>query len=212
MDIEATSGSKNEAPLSLHRRVRERVHEEVTRTATPHSWLTRLPLSGVLAYLLAKHLTDFSYSSLVGGIDLVMHEAGHLFFVWFGSDILTVLGGTLFQILCPLAVGAAFLRQKDYYGISVALFWIGINLAEIAPYVADARTQLLPLVSPFPGAPIHDWGFLLGRAGLLDHDQLVARAFHDAGIVTMAAGLIWGLWILKTMYEARSRISECIAS
>ena len=129
-----------------------------------------------------------------------MHEGGHLFFMWFGSDLLTVAGGTLFQILIPLAVGIMFFRNGDPLGVAVAVFWLGLNLAEVAPYVADARTQYLPLLSPFPGAPVHDWNYLLGRAGLLEQDRLVAKAFRHGGIAAMTTALILSGWVLREMW------------
>ena len=152
-----------------------------------------------LLWLYVRYLTDPSPSSIVSGIDLIMHEGGHLFFMWFGNDVLTVAGGTLFQILIPLAVAAMFYRHGDPLGVAVALFWCGLNLAEVAPYVADARSQLLPLVSPFPGAPVHDWNFLLRRADLLEQDHLVAKAFRHAGIATMTASLVLAGWVLRQM-------------
>ncbi|NNM34214.1 MAG: hypothetical protein HKO53_14155, partial [Gemmatimonadetes bacterium] len=91
-----------------------------------------------LLWLYFSYLTDPSPSSIVSGIDLVMHEGGHLFFMWFGSDMLTVAGGTLFQTLIPLGVGLMFYRNGDPLGVAVALFWMGLNLAEVAPYAADA--------------------------------------------------------------------------
>lgn len=156
-----------------------------------------------LVWLFLDYLGDSSPSSIVSGIDLIMHEGGHLFFMWFGNDLLTVGGGTLFQILIPVGIGVMFFRNGDPLAVAVAVFWVGLNLAEIAPYAADARSQLLPLVSPFPGAPVHDWTYLLGRAGLLQQDQLVGKAFRHAGIATMAGALVLSGWVLNEMRTGR---------
>ena len=40
---------------------------------------------------------DSEYESIFGGINLAIHEGGHLFFMGFGSDFLAVAGGTLLQ-------------------------------------------------------------------------------------------------------------------
>ncbi len=152
-----------------------------------------------LMWLYWLYLRDPSPSSIVSGIDLVMHEGGHLFFIWLGNDVLTVAGGTLFQTAIPLAVAAMFYRNGDPFAVAVALFWLGLNLVEVATYVADARAQLLPLVSPFPGAPVHDWNYLLGRAGLLEQDGLVAKAVRHGGIAVMTGSLLLGGYVFREM-------------
>ena len=142
---------------------------------------------------------DSEYQSIFGGINLAIHEGGHLFFMWFGSDFLAVTGGTLLQCLCPIVTGIMFYKQRDFFAIALACFWLGTNLAHIAPYAADARAQLLPLVSPFPGAPGHDWNYLLGGLGLLRQDQIIGGAFQIAGILTMGVGFLGGIWLLRVM-------------
>ena len=48
---------------------------------------------------------DYEYHFL-DGVNLAFHEAGHLFFAFFGQT-LQFLGGTLGQLLFPLALSAA---------------------------------------------------------------------------------------------------------
>ena len=71
-------------------------------------------------------------------------------------------------------------------------------------YAADARAQMVPLVSPFGGAPGHDWNYLLGTLGLLGRDQVIRGTFHVAGILTMGAGLLGAVWVLRVM----ARVNE----
>ena len=167
-------------------------------------WWYRAPLLLPLAWILYRHLGAEDYSSIFGGLNLAIHEAGHMLFTWSGSDFLTVAGGTFFQCLCPVFAGVMFYRQKDFFAITVALFWLGTNFAHIAPYAADARAQLLPLVSPFSGAPGHDWNYLLGTLGLLPRDQMVGGAFRATGMLTMGASLVAGVWVLRIMAEVAS--------
>jgi hypothetical protein len=164
-------------------------------------WWYRAPLLLPLAWILYRHTESEAYASIFEGLNLVIHEAGHLVFMWSGSDFLTVAGGTLLQCLCPILAGIMFYRQRDFFAIAVSLFWLGTNFAHIAPYAADARAQLLPLVSPASGAPGHDWNYLLGTLGLLRQDQAVGAAFRGAGLLTMAAGVAAGVWVLRVMAE-----------
>ncbi|MDH3224503.1 MAG: hypothetical protein OEO23_12365 [Gemmatimonadota bacterium] len=165
-----------------------------------------------LAWLFWQYVRDPSPSSIVSGIDLVMHEGGHLFFIWLGSDLLTVAGGTLFQTAIPVAVAVMFRRNGDPFAVAVALFWLGLNLVEVATYVADARAQLLPLVSPFPGAPVHDWNYLLRRAGLLEQDRLVAKAFRHGGIAVMTGSLLLGVHVLRKMGRQSPEQEDALSS
>lgn len=121
-------------------------------------------------------------------LDLPIHETGHLVFGW-GGEVLAALGGTLFQLIMPLAFVGYFWRGRDRHAASVALWWVGQNCWNIARYVADARAQALPLV----GGGEHDWAFLLATWGRLERDQVIARDIRFAGWV-LVGGAIWLGW------------------
>lgn len=179
--------------------MRMHIHEATTEASREKVWWYRAPLLIPFAWILFRHLMDSEYGSIFAGLDVAIHEGGHLFFMWFGSDFLTVAGGTLLQCLCPIATGIMFYKQRDFFAIGIACFWLGTNFAHIAPYAADARAQMLPLVSPFQGAPGHDWNYLLDTLGLLGQDQVIGGAFQVAGILTMGVGLFGAVWVLRVM-------------
>ena len=69
--------------------------------------------------------------------NLPFHEAGHIIFRPFGSYI-TSLGGTLGQLLMPLiCMGVLLVKTRDPFGASVALWWVGENFLDIAPYMNE---------------------------------------------------------------------------
>lgn len=145
----------------------------------------RLALTGALAvYGVWCGLTPSRFH-LPDALNLAIHETGHLVFGW-GGDVLTALGGTLFQLILPLAFVVSFWRNQDRHAASVALWWVGQNFWNIARYIADARAQALPLV----GGGEHDWTFLLATWGKLDQDLTLAR---DARFVAWAIVLtsVW---------------------
>ena len=176
-----------------------RFHDAATEAVRGKVWWYRIPLLIPFVWIFCRHLANPEYGSIFAGINLAIHEGGHLFFMWFGNDFLAVAGGTMLQCLCPVVTGIMFHKQRDFFAIGVACFWLGTNFAHIAPYAADARAQMLPLVSPFPGAPGHDWNYLLGALGLLRLDHVIGGAFRVAGIVTMGAGLFGSSWVLRVM-------------
>ena len=95
----------------------------------------------------------------------------------------------MLQMSVPLAFVAYFVRHHDGHAASVALWWVAQNCWNVARYVADARSQNLPLV----GGGEHDWAYLLGRAGWLSKDRDLAQAIHFLGVVLLAASVVWGI-------------------
>ena len=182
--------------------MRVRIHDATTEASRGKVWWYRAPLLIPFAWVFFRHLVDSEYGSIFAGLNLAIHEGGHLFFMWFGSDFLTVAGGTILQCLCPIATGIMFYKQRDLFAIGIACFWLGTNFAHIAPYAADARAQMLPLVSTFQGASGHDWNYLLATLGLLRQDRVIGGAFQVAGILTMGAGFLGSLWVLRVMATA----------
>jgi hypothetical protein len=120
-------------------------------------------------------------------LDLAIHETGHLVFA-FGGETLTLLGGTLFQLLVPAAFAVALWRQGDRHGATVPLWWLGQNCWNISVYIKDAQAQVLPLV----GGGEHDWAVLLDRWGWLEQDQALGRAVFLLGVVLYWVALVAG--------------------
>lgn len=145
-----------------------------------------------------RSLNDYEYWTIFGGITLVVHEAGHVIFSPFG-EMLTVEGGSIAQLAAPLVVMLLFLRQREYFGISVAFAWLSISLTDLATYIGDARDQILPLVSMGSGDPIHDWHFILGHFGMLGDDHALARFTRLLSIASLAVALACGAWLCNAM-------------
>ena len=125
--------------------------------------------------------------------NLVFHEAGHVVFLPFGR-FMTVLGGSLLQVLVPVICAGAFLLQHgNRFACAVSLWWAGENLVDLGPYIADARALQLPLIGGRTGAEVegHDWEYLLTTVGLMSWDVPLGRLAHFAGSVIMLAALAW---------------------
>ncbi|MDO9271038.1 MAG: zinc ribbon domain-containing protein [Methylobacter sp.] len=141
-------------------------------------------------------------NSFLHQVNLPFHEAGHIIFRPFGAFI-TSLGGTLGQLLMPsICTGALLLKTRDPFGASVALWWVGENFLDIAPYMNDARAGQLPLLGGNFGhsAPygFHDWQYLLTESGLLQYDHFLAKAVFAMGSAIMLLSLLGcGLLLIK---------------
>jgi hypothetical protein len=150
----------------------------------------RLGLLVLLAVYGVLCLRDPMAGHIIDSVDLAIHETGHLVFSPFG-EVIQFAGGTLFQLIVPITFLVYFRRyapRRDDFAASVMLWWIAVNLWNIAVYMGDARTQALPLV----GGGEHDWAYLFGRAGLLAHDTSIAQTVSGIGTLIFLIALIRG--------------------
>ena len=151
--------------------------------------------------------------ALVDNVNLPIHETGHIVFSPFG-ELVTALGGTLFQLIVPAVFLGYFLRRKDQFSASVALWWIAENCWNIAVYVADAQAQELPLV----GGGEHDWAFILAELDVLQQDARIAAMVRFAGTVLFVAAILWGYASSADMprtvvdVDARAEVAACESS
>lgn len=132
--------------------------------------------------------TGQQWVHVIDSANLAFHEAGHLIYGVFGHR-LAVYGGTLGQLTFPLIAAWTFYRQKSTLSFAVALIWLGENFFNIARYMADARSQELPLV----GGGDHDWTEIFSRWGVLDSDTLLAGFVRLLGW-GIVCGALWWLW------------------
>lgn len=178
--------------------------------ATGKWWWARLPLSLYFGVVFSRHVFGTGpYRSLFDGINLGIHELGHAVFRPFG-EFMHMSGGTILQLAAPVAAGIVFLRQRDYFGISVALCWLATNFWGVAEYVGDARALKLDLVAPGMGVMpageggiLHDWNHLLGPMGLLPYDQHFAFFFKTCAVASMLTGLVYGAWLMFVMFTRK---------
>ena len=149
-------------------------------------------------FILGDVRTADAWNGFLHGVNLVFHEAGHMFMLPFGR-FMHVLGGTLGQLAVPLVVCVAFIVQRDdTVGASVGLWWFGQSLTDCAPYIADARKLDLQLLGGGTGAERdgHDWEYLLNTLGLAPYDLLLGSLAKYAGGAIMLLAVAWGGWML----------------
>lgn len=161
------------------------------RSYAPAERRWRLTLTAMLAvygWILLRAPGTYSW---LDSLDLAIHETGHLVFAA-GGSFLGLLGGTLLQLLVPLAFAAALWRQGDPHGSTVPLWWLGQSCWNVSVYIKDARAQELPLV----GGGEHDWAILLGELGLLPRDQAIGGAVYLTGVLIYGVAVIAGWRIL----------------
>ncbi len=194
----------------------------------PESWIERLPFlealednwgpvprAALIVWLAFYAL--FLYQAMRGEgfllmIDLVfipIHEGGHLLFRFFG-EFVNIAGGTFLQFFVPAALAVYFVFQRQLQGTAFCAFFFFEQCLPVSRYMADARAQELPLLTVGDADyVIHDWNYLFGRLGVLDHDTQIAAFVRAIGWAGMFATVIWLLWRgLRTSPDARKMNSE----
>jgi magnesium-transporting ATPase (P-type) len=127
----------------------------------------------------------------IDNVNLVVHESGHLFFGWFGST-LGLWGGTLMELLVPLALAIYFVFQRHTAATAFTSFFFFENFIYIATYMADARSQGLPLVTVGDAnAGGHDWFRIFSSLGLLQYDTRIGAAVRLLGWLGMLGTVGW---------------------
>jgi hypothetical protein len=119
--------------------------------------------------------------------NLMIHEMGHTVFGAFGGYYTTILGGTLMELIVPLACMLFFIRRGETTAVACTAFWAFENLPYIATYMGDARRSALPLV----GGDESDWTILFTHCGVIQHDLTIAAWTRGIGWVGMLSIVAW---------------------
>jgi hypothetical protein len=147
-------------------------------------------------------LTNKSGFLIIDYVFLPIHEGGHLLFGYLGSMI-GIWGGTLMQLLVPLALAIYFAYQRHTTGTAFCAFFFFENFLNISVYMADARRQELQLVTAGSGEDVmHDWFVIFSSLGVLERDTMIAGIVRFLGWVGMLAVVAW------LAHRARSRHSS----
>jgi len=149
-----------------------------------------LLVMAVLGWQVLQRELNFDAASgalrFIHGIDLVIHEAGHAFALIL-PRFFYILGGSALQVILPAVCALTFLHQRHIASFAVALFWTGESVTDVAIYMADAKTQALPLLGG--DGTVHDWNYLLGQLHLLGWAPSLGRLTFGVGILLITVAL-----------------------
>ena len=136
---------------------------------------------------------------IVSGVNLIFHEAGHMFMLFFG-EFFHIFGGTLFEMGIPLLIIFHFYRRHDWLGVAFSSWWLSTAFMDISIYASDATLRLLPLLGG--NAVGHDWYNLLSMFNMLAYDQVVGSVFLLLSIITFL-GALYSLWQYQQTYRRK---------
>jgi hypothetical protein len=160
-------------------------------------------------FILSSMDSGYAMNSFWHLVNLPFHVAGHLIFRPLGR-FMTSLGGSLTQLFIPLLCLVVFLlKTRDTFAAAFALWWVGENFMDLAPYIDDARSLSLPLLGGNTGRTspygFHDWEFILKETGLSRYDHALASTACRFGAVLIIFALVWAGYILYKQYKNLNR-------
>lgn len=135
-------------------------------------------------------------------INLFIHEAGHFFARPFGR-LIYVLGGSLMQVLLPLAFLIVTWRQNVRQAPFVG-FWVGESMINVSVYIADAPYRKLKLIAQ---GLTHDWNWLLSDN--LEAAEPLATIVYGIGML-ICIGAVVGFSILAVQAYRESTESSMV--
>lgn len=184
------------------------------------NWLKRVdPFKvGFMAFLAAYGLFGSKYYTVetflegspflmrfIHGANLIFHEAGHVIFMILG-EFMTILGGSLFQILLPAAIAGYFVFTRQLFAAAVAACWTGENFWDVSIYIKDSQSLVLPLLGGDNG--MHDWNYLLSELGWLTQDQLVGGIVFWLGWLIYAGAIGFGFYFSRLPVQQKLDFDE----
>jgi hypothetical protein len=131
---------------------------------------------------------------LIDGVNLVIHEAGHIVFRPFG-EFMMIAGGSLFQVIMPLLFVSYFIYQRQFYSAALVLFWVGESILNVSVYAADSLALQLPLLGGEDS--MHDWNYLLSSLNMLPATAKVAWTIRVIGTLTIVTAAVGSFWFAR---------------
>lgn len=141
---------------------------------------------------------DPSQWHLIDGVNLVIHEAGHLIFSPLG-EFMMIAGGSLFQVIMPGLFVGYFWYHGKYYSAALVLFWVGQSILNVSVYAGDAVALQLPLLGGQDS--MHDWNYMLDSLGLLRSTGLIGGAIRVLGTIAIALAAAGAIKFAKPQSE-----------
>jgi len=135
---------------------------------------------------------------LIDGVNLVIHEAGHLIFSPFGEFIM-IAGGSLFQVIMPALFVGYFWYNGKYYSAALVFFWVGESILNVSVYAGDAVALQLPLLGGQDS--MHDWNYLLSSLNLLPATSKIGGAIRLLGTLVIALAAFGSIKFAKRVNE-----------
>ncbi|MEA3492143.1 MAG: hypothetical protein U9R27_09610 [Campylobacterota bacterium] len=128
----------------------------------------------------------------------IVHEGGHgVCYILPCPQFLTVLNGTIFQIMFPAGIAYYYKKKLNYFVMWIGVYFTGFTIHNTAWYISTAHEgAILPANKSFLGVDAyHDFHYILNTLGLLAYDSAIASIVRVIayGLMFLA---IWKIYLL----------------
>ncbi len=142
-------------------------------------------------------------------VEFGVHEVSHMV-VTFLPQIYVAIAGSFGEISFTLLILYATIKARSYFASIFAGLWTMLAMNCVGIYIADARSQLLPLAGPGDNI-YHDWHFIFDQLGWLNYDGIIGgtvRGIGDAiGITVLIFGLVLIVIKIKQSLTNKSNVT-----
>jgi hypothetical protein len=138
---------------------------------------------------------------LIDGVNLILHEAGHLLFRPLG-EFMMIAGGSLFQVIVPVTFAGYFYFNGKRFSCALVLLWAAESMLNVSVYAADSISMQLPLLGGDDS--IHDWNYLLEHLGMLRQTAAIALALRALATFLIIFALVWAISMTLRSPDERS--------
>ena len=161
------------------------------------SW-PKLAVAVIATIYFAWCAIDPSRWHFIDGVNLVIHEAGHVVFSFLG-EFMMIAGGSLFQVIMPALFVGYFIYNEKYYSAALVLFWVGESILNVSVYAGDSLALQLPLIGGEDS--VHDWNYLLTSLNLLPATAKIAGAIRLLGTLVIALAAFGSIKFARRTHE-----------
>lgn len=149
---------------------------------------------------------DEYWFNFISSVNFAFHEAGHIFTMYWASQQVVAIAGSVSEVLIPLIFMFIAIKQLYFFDAAIIGVWVATNLHYIGGYIIDSMQFLWPMSQFFGPDSIHDWNYLLTEWDLLwryreigDGVILSSRILSAASVGFAVVFLVWQI-ILKIKY------------
>ncbi len=128
------------------------------------------------------------YQFIIGQTLGIVHEGGHgICYLLSCPQFITVLNGTLFQLLFPFLVGYYYKRRGNRLGYLIGLFFLGFSLQYTAWYMGTTyKGAVLKAHESFLGVDsYHDFYAIFSTLGILEYYNAVSKITRAVAYMLM---------------------------
>ena len=159
------------------------------RAVAPVAMALKWAAAAVVVLLVAwLSFTRGGWVPFLSGVDLGVHEFGHMIFMW-APALWMSFAGSLVQVAAPAALAGYFWWRRDRLAVVLMVAWVGMSLNNVSVYVHDATRMQLALFGDDGSGAGHDWRNILGGLGWLEHTDTITGLVRFGSVVAFLGAL-----------------------